>query len=113
MQAAYASEHSAWRWSTDQLQPGQRIASAEYRVYYIEAALRVSDTMLYLDSQEAEPLYVMTDPGAMSAYLQAHRVSYVFVRSMDWNGFTSAALPLCQWLGSPDRSEQRRVGQAR
>jgi len=102
LQQTYGSDPSAWRWFNDHLQPGQRIASLEYRVYYIEAALRVSDTMLYLDSQEAEPLYVMTDPGAMSAYLQAHRVSYVFVRSMDWNGFTSAALPLFQWLGSPD-----------
>src|SRR5438552_18814698 len=43
----------------------------------------------------------MTDPGAMAAFLQAHRVSYVFVRAMDWNGFTSAALPLFRWLGSP------------
>jgi len=102
LQQTYGSDPSGWRWFNDHLQPGQRIASLEYRVYYIEAALRVSDTMLYLDSQEAEPLYVMTDPGAMSAYLQAHRVSYVFVRSMDWNGFTSAALPLFQWLGSPD-----------
>ena len=37
----------------------------------------------------------------MAAFLQAHRVSYVFVRAMDWNGFTSAAMPLFRWLGSP------------
>src|SRR5437667_11805326 len=57
--------------------------------------------MLYLDSQEAEPLYFIQDPAAMAAFLQAYRVSYVFVRAMDWNGFTSAALPLFRWLGSP------------
>ena len=101
LQSTYGSDPSAWRWFNGHLQPGQRIATLEYRVYYIEGALRVADTMLYLDSQEAEPLYFMQDPANMSAFLQAHRVSYVFVRSMDWNGFTSAALPLFRWLGSP------------
>ena len=101
LQQTYGSDPSAWQWFNNHLQPGQRIASLEYRVYYIGAVLRVADTMLYLDSQEAEPLYSMTDPGAMAAFLQAHRVSYVFVRAMDWNGFTSAALPLFRWLGSP------------
>ena len=70
-------------------------------MYYIDGSLRVADTMLYLDSQEAEPLYFMQDPANMSAFLHAHGVSYVFVRSMDWTGFTSAALPLLRWLGSP------------
>ncbi len=101
LQQTYGSDPSAWQWFNNHLQPGQRIASLEYRVYYIGTVLRVADTMLYLDSQEAEPLYSMTDPGAMAAFLQAHRVSYVFVRAMDWNGFTSAALPLFRWLGSP------------
>ncbi len=101
LSSSYGSDTLAWQWFNDNLQPGQRIASLEYRVYYIEGSLRVADTMLYLDSQEAEPLYSMQDPAAMASYLQAHRVSYVFVRSMDWSGFTSAALPLFQWLGSP------------
>ena len=101
LKTSYGSDTSAWRWFNENLTPGQRIASLEYRVYYIEESLRVADTMLYLDSQEAEPLYFIQDPAAMAAFLQAHRVSYVFVRSMDWNGFTSAALPLFRWLGSP------------
>src|SRR6058998_3713787 len=101
LKSSYGSDTSAWQWFNDNLLPGQRIASLEYRVYYIDGSLRVADTMLYLDSQEAEPLYFMQDPANMSAFLHAHRVSYVFVRSMDWTGFTSAALPLLRWLGSP------------
>lgn len=98
---SYGSDTQAWQWFNGHLQPGQRIASLEYRVYYIDNAMKVPDTMLYLDTQEAEPLYSMQDPADMAAYLQAHRVSYVFIRSSDWKGFTSAALPLFRWLGSP------------
>src|SRR3989475_1738836 len=101
LKSSYGSDTSAWQWFNDNLLPGQRIASLEYRVYYIDGSLRVADTMLYLDSQEAEPLYFMQDPANMSAFLHAHGVSYVFMRSMDWTGFTSAALPLLRWLGSP------------
>src|SRR3989454_1907492 len=101
LKTSYGSDTSAWQWFNENLLPGQRIASLEYRVYYIDGSLRVADTILYLDSQEAEPLYFMQDPANMSAFLHAHRVSYVFVRSMDWTGFTSAALPLLRWLGSP------------
>src|SRR2546425_2477711 len=101
LRSSYGSDTSAWQWFNDNLRPGQRIASLEYRVYYIEGSLRVADTMLYLDSQEAEPLYFMQDPANMSEFLQSHRVSYVFVRTMDWSSVTSSALPLFRWLGSP------------
>src|SRR5439155_1387722 len=49
LQQTYGSDPSAWQWFNNHLQPGQRIASLEYRVYYIGAVLRVADTMLYLD----------------------------------------------------------------
>src|SRR5439155_17534228 len=101
LSSSYGSDSLAWHWFNDHLQPGQRIAGLEYRVYYIAGSMPVADTMLYLDSQEAEPLYSMQDPAAMATFLQTHRVSYVFVRTMDWNGLTSAALPLFRWLGSP------------
>src|SRR2546426_2058731 len=101
MRDTYGNDALAWQWFDDHLGPGQRIASLENRVYYLSASLRDPHMLLYLDGQEAEPLYTIQDPAAMADYLTAHGVSYVFVRGFDWKSYTTTALPLFRWLGSP------------
>jgi hypothetical protein len=101
LRASYGSDASGWEWLNANLASGERVATFEYRVYYLKYALTDPGSILYLDGEEADPLYRMSDPADIAAFLSDRRVAYVFVRPIDWDSTASTLMPLFRALGSP------------
>jgi len=95
----YGSDAYAWQWLNENLRNGERVAGFETRIYHVkDANYRI---WLFLDSLEAEPLYLLDDPNEILSFLSKKNVKYVFVRATEEQVELFRMLPLTKFLGSP------------
>ncbi len=93
------SEAMAWKWLTEHLNEGEKVATIENRIYYIKNCS--NEYFFYLDGWEARELYNITDLATILQYLQSKNIKYVL--DVEWartHGHFDI-LPMVQYLGTP------------
>lgn len=98
----YGSDVSGWFWLDRHVEPGQKVATFETRVYYMGFSLQSPDSMFYLDSSYAAPLYNLDNLSAALNFMRNEGIQYIFVRIQDWTSSLFQALPFTRYLGSPE-----------
>ncbi len=96
----YGTDPSAWNWLNTHYGSG-KVATFETRIYYMNFALRKPNSILYLDSSHAFPLYGLNDLPSILGFMQNASVRFIFVRAQDWKFSLFSLLPFTQLLGSP------------
>jgi hypothetical protein len=92
-------EAVAWQFMNDHLNPGEKFATIENRIYYVKNCS--NDYFFYLDGWEARELYNITDPTLMVQFLRNENVKYVL--DVLWariHGHDDV-LPMAKYLDSP------------
>jgi hypothetical protein len=97
----YGSDVSAWYWLNSHVKPGQKIATFETRVYYMDFSLRSPNSIFYLDSSHAAPLYDLYSSIAVLNFMHDKSIHFVLVCIQDWTSSLFQALPFTNDLGSP------------
>ena len=93
------SEAMTWKWLTEHLNEGEKVATLENRICYIKNC--DNDYLFYLDGWEARQLYNITDLTTTLQYLKSKNVKYVL--NIGWartHGHFDI-LPMDHFLGTP------------
>lgn len=93
------SEAMAWKWLTEHLNEGEKVATIENRIYYVKNC--GNEYFFYLDGWEARQLYNITDLTAILQYLQSKNVKYVLDVGWARSHGHFDILPMTQFLGTP------------
>lgn len=93
------SEAMTWKWLTEHLNEGEKVATLENRIYYIKNC--DNDYLFYLDGWEARQLYNITDLTTTLQYLQSKNVKYVLDIGWARTHGHFDILPMVKFLGTP------------
>jgi hypothetical protein len=93
------SEAMTWKWLTEHLNEGEKVATLENRIYYIKNC--DNGCLFYLDGWEARQLYNITDLTTTLQYLQSKNVKYVLDIGWARTHGHFDILPMVQFLGTP------------
>jgi len=93
------SEAMAWKWLTEHLNEGEKVATVENRIYYVKNC--GNEYFFYLDGWEARQLYNITDLTAILQYLQSKNVKYVLDVGWARTHGHFDILPMVKFLGTP------------
>ncbi len=93
------SEAMTWKWLTENLNEGEKVATVENRVYYVKNC--GTEYFFYLDGWEARELYNITDLTTILQYLQSGNVKYVLDVGWARTHGHFDILPMVQFLGTP------------